>query len=82
MIPALLAKPKMKKKKNVLMGDSSGAGGGGIRGLGLHVNRPRSVFPCNEDDGNDFLIQSSAVRRIHDAHLQLVNPYRLVYSDT
>ncbi len=82
-IPVLLAKPKMKgkkkKKKNVLMVDSSCESG--TRGLGLQVHRPRSVFSCNEDDG-DFLIQSSAVRRINDAHLQLVNRHRLVCSDS
>ncbi len=44
-------------------------------------HHPRSVFPCNEEDA-DFLIQSSSVRRINDAHLELVNRHRLIYADT
>ncbi len=45
------------------------------------VYHPRSVFACNEEDA-DFLIQSSSVRRINDAHLRLVNRHRLIYAGT
>ncbi len=83
LLPLVSDKPKLKhknKKKNVIVNGPPFKSGS--RGLGLQMHHPRSVFPCNEEEeANDFLIDSSAVRRMYDAHLHLTNRHRLIYAD-